>query len=261
MIAIPLMRTTLITRRLINVKNDYVNTIQTVTESPYHQLSRIGDWVVANNHQFIAFNKPAGIPSQPDRTGDFSLLNLGEMYAQRQLFLVHRLDRPASGLVIFGKKASTASNLSTQFRDGIVRKRYLAIVSGTPKRAEGRLIHYLRRDGQQRRAKLYEEPFANARRAELGYRLLASSERYHLLEIELITGRFHQVRVQLASMGCHVRGDVKYGARRSKQDRSIDLHAWKLEFDHPVSGERQAFSADPPVDKLWTALTESAFAN
>ncbi len=230
-----------------------------MTESPYHQEAQISDWVIANTHQFIALNKPGGLPSQPDKTGNFSLHNLAEIYAQRQLYLIHRLDRPASGLVLFGKRPAVATELSAQFQAGTVRKQYLAIVGNLPDKPQNTLIHYVKRDGYRRRAELHDEPVADARKAELRYEVLASTERYHLLRVHLITGRFHQVRVQLAHIGCPVRGDVKYGARRSKKDRTIDLHAWKLDFEHPISGKPEYLTAPPPSENLWDDLCAMAF--
>lgn len=213
-----------------------------------------GDWVLVKNNQFIAFNKPPGLPVQPDKTGDTSLLQLAEIYCKSKLYPVNRLDRPASGVVLFAKTKSAVGSLNDQFKQGTVSKTYLAVVKDAPKEAEGQLQHFVEKNGRTNRTVASNEASDQGQPAILKYRLAGSSDTYHLLEVELLTGRHHQIRAQLAAMGCPIKGDVKYGARRGNRDRSIHLHAWKLAFRHPVSGEQVSLLAPPPEEVVWGAF-------
>jgi 23S rRNA pseudouridine1911/1915/1917 synthase len=227
------------------------------TPSPYHEEGdKIGDWVLAKNNQFIAFAKPAGLAVQQDKTGDKSLLQLAEIYCKSKLYLVHRLDRPASGVVVFAKTKSAAASLSEQFSQRQVGKIYLAAVGNPPPEKEAVAVHFLRKNARTNRTTVSEEVVPGSQESVMKYRLLGSSERYHLLEIELVSGRHHQIRAQLAAMGCPIKGDVKYGFRRSNLDRSIHLHAWKLSFRHPVSGEQVQLAAPLPDDPVWKGFGE-----
>lgn len=215
----------------------------------------IGELVIYKNNQLIAFNKPAGLPVTSDKTGDKAMDQLGEIYCQSKLGLVHRLDRPASGAVLFARNESALAQLNEQFRERQVEKVYLAAVGNRPTEMDGQLVHYLRRDGRQNKAIAFPGPKKGAKRAELSYRYLESSDHYHLLEIRLHTGRHHQIRAQLADIGCPIKGDVKYGFRRGNPDRSIHLHAWKLSFKHPVSGQPETVTAPlPQEDPVWSAF-------
>lgn len=223
--------------------------------TPDNAQERIGDWVLYKNNQLIAFNKPAGIPAQADKTGDKSLLQLAEIFTKSSVQLVHRLDRPASGVVLVAKTPKALANLNEQFRNRQVQKTYLAVVEAMPAELSGRLEHWIWKNGQTNRSVIStEKGHANAEQAILEYKHLGSSERYHLLEVNLLTGRHHQIRAQLAAMGCIIKGDVKYGARRSNKDRSIHLHAWKLSFLHPVTQENVILTAPLPVDPVWDAM-------
>lgn len=217
-------------------------------------FSQIGDWVIYRNNQLIAFNKPAGMPTQSDLSGDASLLNLARVYTKGYVEVLHRLDRPTSGVILFARRDTALESLNRQFRERKVSKTYLAIVANRPEPDRGTLVHYLEKGGKNR-AVAREEPGEGLQRAELSFRYVAGSDRYHLLEIDLPTGRHHQIRAQLAAIGCPVRGDLKYGAKRSRAGGGIDLHAWKLAFDHPVSGLRQEVVAPPPTSNLWQAFT------
>lgn len=215
--------------------------------------------VLYKNNQLIAVDKPAGIAVQPDKTGDTPLQQLVEAYCKHPLHAVHRIDRPVSGLVLFARSASAMTTMTEQMRQGTVEKEYLAVVQELPPEPEGHLVHYIRKNQAKNISVALTEATPGAERAELYYLLLGSSERYHLLKIRLITGRHHQIRAQLAAIGCHVKGDVKYGARRNNPDRSIHLHAWRLAFDHPVSGERVQLEAPLPAgDPVWQAFGELA---
>lgn len=213
---------------------------------------QIGDLILLKNNQFIAFNKPAAIPVQADPTGDKPLIELAEIYTKSTLHLVHRLDRPASGVVLFAKTKNGLAAINKQFQDRAVQKIYLAIVQNPLPQPEGTLVHFLRKNATTNLTSAFEKEVAHASRAELHYRTIGSSDRYHLLEIELLTGRHHQIRAQLAAVGSPIKGDVKYGSRRGNPDRSIHLHAWKLNFKHPVSQELiEIVAPTPPEDALW----------
>lgn len=215
---------------------------------------RIGDLVLYKNNQLIAFNKPAGIPVQPDKTGDKAMIDLAEIYCQTKLHLIHRLDRPASGVVLYAKTHGALVSLNEQFRDREVEKIYLAVVQEPPPAPHGVLIHYVKKNAAKNRTAIYDTEVPDSERAELHYRLLQHIDNYHLLEVRIVTGRHHQIRAQLAAMGCHIKGDVKYGARRANRDRSIHLHAWILRFRHPVTGELEEITAPLPDDPVWKAF-------
>ena len=216
--------------------------------------------VLYKNNQLIAFNKPNNVPVQPDKTGDVAFLQLAETYCKHPLHVVHRIDRPVSGIILMARSKAAMTAMTEQMRQRTITRTYLAVVSQAPAEPEGVLIHFLRKNQQKNVVMAYPEETANTERAELSYKLIDSSERYHLLEIQLVTGRHHQIRAQLAAIGCPVKGDVKYGAKRGNPDRSIHLHAWKMEFDHPVSGERIKLQAAlPNADGLWKSFAENLF--
>ncbi len=219
-------------------------------------FDRIGDWVVYKNNQLIAFNKPVNVSVQPDRTEGMSLQQLGSAYAQNQLDLIHRLDRPTSGVVLFAKKKGALTDLNEQFRSGTVGKKYLAIVGARPPKDSGELVNHLKKQGRKNVIETVPAGTEGSKEARLTYKVVGESERYYLLEIELQTGRQHQIRVQLAAIGSPVRGDTKYGFKRANRGGGIDLHAWQLAFDHPVSGERVELAAAPPDTPVWGAFEE-----
>lgn len=202
----------------------------------------------------VIYNKAPGMPVQADKTGDPSLLELAEKYAKRTLHLVHRMDRPVSGAILLAKTKAVMTALTEQFRNRDIDKEYLAIVQVPPPETEGTLVHYLRKNEAKNISVAFKEEQPNTERAELHYRLLGSSDRYHLLHIQLLTGRHHQIRAQLAAIGSPVRGDVKYGFKRANKDRSIGLHSWKLSFEHPHSGELFSVTAPLPEEVVWQAF-------
>lgn len=214
----------------------------------------ISDTILYKNNQLIAFNKPCGIAVQPDKTEEKALVDLAEIYTHATVHVVHRLDRPASGVVLFAKTTKALQHLNEQFKARTIRKHYLAVVAERPKADSGTLTHYLKKLAQGNRSIALDAPEPEAKEAILHYQYRASTERYHLLEIELVTGRHHQIRAQLAAIGSPIKGDVKYGFRRGNRDRSIHLHAWKLEFQHPVSLEQICVTAPPPEGPVWDAL-------
>lgn len=216
---------------------------------------RMGDWVLDNNHQYIAFNKPAGLAVQPDKTGDLALSQIGAAYTRTALQAIHRLDRPVSGVVLFAKKTSAQAALSKQFQEGTIEKVYLAVVAEKPPKDEDNLVDFLlEKGGKINKTAVVASDIAGARRAELYYRYLGSSDRYHLLYIKPKTGRKHQIRVQLANIGCPLRGDTKYGFKRSLPGGIIDLHAWKINFLHPVSKDKISLIAPLPDQAVWEPM-------
>ncbi len=217
--------------------------------------------VLATNHQFLVLNKPAGIAVQADKTGDETLQQQAEAYCKHPVHAVNRVDRPATGLVLFAKSKASMTDLTRQFAERNVSKTYLAVVQNEPPAPEATLVHWLRKNEAKNISQVSETELPNTERAEMSYRLLGSSERYHLLEIQLITGRHHQIRAQLAAIGCPIKGDVKYGFRRGNVDRSIHLHAWRLAFGHPVSGTRVALEAPlPSGDSVWDFFKNGVLA-
>lgn len=214
-----------------------------------------------DNH-IIIVSKAAGEIVQGDKTGDTPLSDTVKGYIKKKyqkpgnvfLGVVHRLDRPVSGLVLFARTGKALSRLSEMFRTRSVQKTYWAIVANEPPQMSGTLTHWLTRDERNNKARAYDREVPNSKQAILDYRLIARSERYWLLEIELHTGRHHQIRCQLAKIGCPIRGDLKYGAPRSSSDGSISLHARRIRFEHPVSHQLIDITASVPADRLWQAM-------
>ena len=216
----------------------------------------IGGWVIYKNNQLIAFSKPSGIPVQSDKTGDKSLLQLAEIYCKSKLYLIHRIDRPASGVVVFAKSKSAATSLTEQFKARTISKIYLAVVKDKPAVDTATVRHFLTKNQKANKSEAKTEETPDSKMAELSYQVIGGSDNYHLLQLEIMTGRHHQIRAQLAAMGSPIKGDVKYGFRRSNKDRSIHLHAWKMSFDHPVSGERVDLVAELPAGPVWDFFGE-----
>lgn len=214
---------------------------------------RISDWIIYKDRQVIAFNKPGGLPVQPDRSESGNLLSMAAAYAHHDLYLIHRLDRPVSGVVLLGQKPSAQTALTEQFKAGTVEKIYLALVAERPERDEATLVHYLR-PGKGNKTHVEEAATAGAQEARLEYVYRGASDNYHLLEVRPLTGRKHQIRAQLAHIGCPIYGDVKYGFRRAAPDRTIGLHAYSITYDHPGSGKRTEHLAPPPAGALWDSF-------
>lgn len=221
--------------------------------------------VIYEDNHLIAVNKNGHELVQGDKTGDASLADLlktwlKEKYAKPGNVFVgvtHRLDRPVTGVVVFAKTSKALARMNELFRTGEIKKTYWAIVRNRPPAIEQELTHWLVRNEKQNKSYVCapsQKP--DARKAVLHYRLLAQSERYYLLEIDLKTGRHHQIRCQLAAIGCPIRGDLKYGAGRSNPDGGISLHARRVSFVHPVSKQPVDIVAPVPDEPLWKALTE-----
>ena len=217
-----------------------------------------------DNHILVA-NKPNNMLVQADTTGDVALEDLAKQYIKIKynkpgaVFLnaVHRIDRPVSGVVVFARTSKALTRLNEQFRSKEIKKTYLAIVKNRPKVESATLEDYIRRDAKKNKSFVCQKDAKDAKLARLSYTLIASSENYHLLEIDLHTGRHHQIRCQLSHMGCPIKGDLKYGAERSNKDGGISLHARSVEFIHPVSKEQIKIVAPVPNETLWKVLSES----
>ena len=219
--------------------------------------------VLHEDNHLIIVNKRAGEIVQGDKTGDTPLSDIVKAWIKEKyqkpgnvyLGVVHRLDRPVSGVVLFAKTSKALPRLNAMFAEhNKVQKTYWAIVQNRPQKAEGTLTHWLTRHEKTNTARAYDKEVPNSKKAVLDYKLIASSERYHLLEVHLHTGRHHQIRCQLAKMGCPIKGDLKYGSPRSNPDGSISLHARKLTFEHPVSHEQISITAPVPNDRLWQEI-------
>lgn len=205
----------------------------------------------------VAVNKPSGIPVQPDRTGAESLLDIMiRELGEPGLGLVHRIDRPVSGVVLFARNADSRVACDRLFRERRVAKRYWAIVEGTYDGGD-RSEHYLVHDPKSRRARVVRADAPHAKLCVTLTRVLAIGDRYTLLEAVPEGGAFHQIRAQLAASGHAIKGDVKYGARRAERDRSIALHARELAFEHPMQGKPVSIMAPGPSSPLWQALIAS----
>lgn len=219
--------------------------------------------VLHEDNHLLAVAKPAGLLVQGDRSGDLCLVEAAKDYLRRKydkpgnvyLGLVHRLDRNVSGVVLLARTSKAASRLSEQFRQKSVRKIYLAVTEGVPQKERGALTAWLAKDGDARgvtRASL--SPFAEGRECQLRYEVLETSGNGSLVRVEPVTGRRHQIRAQLALIGCPLRGDVKYGAVRGLPDHRLGLHAWQLDIKHPVGGAAMTFATEPPADWPWPEL-------
>ncbi len=218
--------------------------------------------VIYEDNHVIIVAKRSGEIVQGDKTGDTPLSETVKAYIKEKyakpgavfLGVVHRLDRPVWGLVVFARTSKALSRLNDMFRQGEVHKTYWAIVQQPPHHDEGTLEHWLVRNEKQNKSYAYDHERPQAKKALLNYRVIGQSDRYTLLEVQLLTGRHHQIRCQLAAMGCPIKGDLKYGARRSNPDGSIALLARRVEFVHPVSKEHIAVEAPLPDDNLWQSF-------
>lgn len=221
--------------------------------------------VVYEDNHIIIVNKQSGEIVQGDKTGDRPLSETVKEYIKVKyhkpgnvfLGVVHRLDRPVSGLVVFAKTSKALARLNEMFRKGDVHKTYWAIVKSTPTQSEAELNNWIVRNEKQNKSYAYDHEVKNSKNARLRYSILARTDRYTLLEVNLMTGRHHQIRCQLSHMGCPIKGDLKYGFPRSNPDGSISLMAKRIEFVHPVSKDTIQIEAPTPSDALWKALAES----
>lgn len=218
--------------------------------------------VVYEDNHIIIVNKRSGEIVQGDKTGDKPLSDIVKEYIKEKynkpgnvfLGVVHRLDRPVSGLVVFAKTSKALSRLNDMFRTGDVHKTYWAITKRRDIAPEGTLTDWLTRNERQNKSYAHDREVPGAKKAVLKYKVRSVSDNYMLLEVTLLTGRHHQIRCQLAHMGCPIKGDLKYGAPRSNPDGSISLHSRRVEFVHPVSKEQICVEAEVPADRLWQEI-------
>ena len=223
------------------------------------------DILYEDNHLMVV-NKHCGDLVQPDRETDDALeTEIKAMIKVRdhkpgEVFLgvVHRIDRPVSGAVLFAKTSKALVRLNEMIREGRIRKVYWALTENRPEAESGELRHYILRDGRTNRSKAFDAPRPEAKEARLKYRMAGAGTRYTLLEVELLTGRHHQIRAQLSKIGCPIRGDLKYGAKRSLPGGGISLHSRQVAFDHPVRHEQVEVTAPVPAgDNLWACFENS----
>lgn len=220
--------------------------------------------VLYEDNHIIAVNKTCSEIVQGDKTGDEPLSETLKKYLKEKynkpgevfLGVTHRLDRPVSGVVLFAKTSKALTRLNEMFKNQELKKTYWAVVKEKPTQNEGRLEHYLVRNEKQNKSTAHDKLVSNAKKATLNYKLIAHSDTYFLLEIHLETGRHHQIRCQLAKMGCPIKGDLKYGFARSNPNGGISLHARHVEFIHPVSKQLVQISAPvPDDDTLWKKMS------
>jgi len=215
--------------------------------------------VLYEDNHLIAVKKLAGEIVQSDKTGDVTLAEKVKAYIKRKykkpgdvfLGIIHRLDRPVGGVIIFARTSKSLSRMNALFREKEVSKEYWAIVEEKPPLEEGELINWLKKNQEKNRSRAYEIEVKESKKAILNYQLVGRSKNYFYLKINPLTGRHHQIRVQLSFMGCSIKGDVKYGAKRTNKDGGIHLFAKSISFVHPIKKELLTISANPPVDPLW----------
>ncbi|NNE29531.1 MAG: RluA family pseudouridine synthase [Saprospiraceae bacterium] len=215
----------------------------------------ISEMILFKDHQLVICNKPPGLSSAPKKTEEKTMQDLAEVYSKQKLFLVHRIDQPSSGVLVFAKTKKAADSVGQQFQKKKIQKEYWAWVKGTPPDT-GNLKDFMVRDPASQKARIVDQEFKGAKEGTLSFSKKMFTDHYSLLEIKIQTGRFHQIRAQLSKQGWPIQGDVKYGARRGNKDRSIALHARSISFLHPTKGERIQIVAPPPKSSLW-ALVET----
>lgn len=215
--------------------------------------------ILFEDNHLIAINKPAGVLVQGDETGDVCLADMVKSYLKERygkpgnVFtgVIHRIDRPVSGVVLFAKTGKALTRLNEQFKIRAIRKTYWAVVKNLPVPSEGNLLHYLIKDQGTNKSRAFNSEKHNAKKAEMYYRLVGQSQSYALLEVKPVTGRHHQIRVQLAAIGCSIKGDLKYGFDRPNNDGSIHLHARSITLIHPTLKTELTITAPVPNEPLW----------
>lgn len=215
--------------------------------------------VLYEDNHLIIVNKVPGEIVQGDKTGDPPLSDFVKKYIKEkynkpgEVFLgtIHRIDRPVSGIVLFARTSKALERMNKMFQEKQIQKTYWAVVKEHPPKKENHLIHYLLKNEATNKSKAYKQEHGKALKSELIYKVMASSDKYHLLEINPLTGRHHQIRAQLSEIGCPIKGDLKYGFGRSNPDGSIHLHARAIKFQHPVSNAPMFIAAPPPDEVLW----------
>jgi 23S rRNA pseudouridine1911/1915/1917 synthase len=227
-------------------------------------MKKLPYYVIYEDNHLLIINKEPGVLVQGDRTGDVTLIDLLKEYVKEKydkpgdVFLgcVHRLDRPVSGVVVFARTSKALERMNEIFRSRKVQKTYWAVVRRRPNPEKGKLTHWLLKDEEKNQVATFEYEVPGALKAELNYRLIGKINEHYLIEVEPITGRPHQIRAQLAAIGCPIRGDVKYGYDRLTVDKKIYLHARRLYFIHPVKKEPLVVKAPVPADPFWEEFQE-----
>ncbi|MGB2397467.1 MAG: RluA family pseudouridine synthase [Flavobacteriaceae bacterium] len=224
------------------------------------------DIIYEDNH-LLVINKAPGLLVQGDKTGDIPLLELAKSYIKIKynkpgevfLGLVHRLDRPTSGVIVFARTSKALARLNQQFKSRETKKIYWAIVEGKDLPKEQELSHWLKRNAKQNKSYAYPKQVSESKEAKLYFKVRQHLKHYSLLEVDLLTGRHHQIRAQLNAIGLSIKGDLKYGAARSNPNGSIHLHARTLSLTHPVKNEVMQFVASPPKDAIWDACVDDSY--
>lgn len=217
------------------------------------------DWILYEDNHIIVVNKPSKLPVQGDKTGDNTLLDIGKDYIKKTynklgnvyLGLPHRIDRPVSGIVILSKTSKSLSRMTRLFREKNIKKIYWAIVKNKINQNSGELIHFLKKNRKLNKSFVGQEEQKGFLKSQLKYKLLKKLNNYFLYEIELITGRHHQIRVQLSEVGSPIKGDIKYNAKRTNKDGSINLHSRNIKFIHPIKKTEISITAPTPNDPIW----------
>jgi 23S rRNA pseudouridine1911/1915/1917 synthase len=224
--------------------------------------------ILFEDNHLIIINKQITDLVQSDETGDEVLGDQVKAYIKRKykkpgdvfLGIVHRLDRPVTGVMIFARTSKALTRMNQQFKDHEVKKTYWAVVKNRPGTEEGELVHYMVKDEKQNKSYAYPKPRGKAKEARMIYKLVGTTNNFYLLEVDLQTGRHHQIRCQLAKIGCPVKGDLKYGFARSNPDGGIHLHARSIRFMHPVTKAEIEIIAEPPQDPLWMEFLDQTSA-
>lgn len=219
----------------------------------------VSERILFSDNHLIAVNKLSSEIVQGDKTGDVPLSENVKIYVKAKfnkpgnvyLGVIHRIDRPVSGAVLFARTDKALSRMNKLIHDRNIKKKYYAIVRNRPPKEEDRIENYLWKNEEKNKSFVVDAANKGAQKAELSYRLIQSSDSFHLLEVELHTGRHHQIRVQLAAIGCPIKGDLKYGSPRSNADGSICLHARSIEFEHPVTHQNVFIEAPLPKSDVW----------
>ena len=214
-------------------------------------MRRISDLVLYKDHHIIAFNKPAGLATQPDASGQKNAHQMAMAYAHRDLYVIHRLDQRVSGVLMFAKTKESAAMLSKQWEEKTTDKIYIGIVPTALIPESAVLRHYLTYDNKNNITTAHDELASGGAESILEYKVIQHLENFMVLHITLITGRKHQIRAQLAAIGIPIRGDIKYGSKRTNENGAIDLHAYSLEFLHPSTKKTMKIIAPFPEEGLW----------
>ncbi len=221
--------------------------------------------VLYEDNHIIAVNKRPSDIIQSDKTEDVILSEFVAQYIAKKydkpgevfISIVHRIDRPVSGVILYARTSKAAKRLAQMFKDREIQKTYWAVVENAPHKTEDTIVNYLKKNADRNKSYVYSNDTAGTKRSELSYKHVGSGDKYHFVEVYPKTGRHHQIRATLSDIGCPIKGDVKYMAKRTNKDASVCLHAREISFIHPVKKEPVTITASPPEDSLWNAFLES----